>query len=131
MDRVTDNRSLGDLLSDLSRETATLVHQEVALARSELTRNVARVGRHAAMIAVGGALAYAGVLALVSAIVLALVRAGLTPWLAAVIAGVVILVVGYALVQMGLSALRRDPVAPEATVETMKENAAWAKNQMR
>jgi xanthine/uracil permease len=131
MDRVTDNRSLGDLLSDLSRETATLVHQEVALARSELTRNVARVGRHAAMIAVGGALAYAGVLAVVSAMVLVLIRAGLTPWLAAVIAGVVILVVGYALVQMGLSALRRDPVAPEATVETMKENAAWAKNQMR
>jgi hypothetical protein len=35
--RVADNRSLGELLVDLSRETATLIRQEVALARSELT----------------------------------------------------------------------------------------------
>src|SRR5687767_9425264 len=76
MDRVADQRSIGDLLSELSRETATLVRQEVALARTELTRSVARIQRHAVLIVAGGALAYAGMLSLVAALVLALVRFG-------------------------------------------------------
>lgn len=131
MDKTTDTRTLGELFSQLSRETATLVRQEVALGRSELTRNLARVGRHAALIASGAALTYAGVLAIVASLVLGLVQTGLTPWLAALLAGGGILVVGYLLMHAGLSALRRDQVTPEATVETLKENAQWVKNQVR
>lgn len=131
MNRVPDERSLGELMSELSRETATLVRQEMALARSELTQNAARAGRHAGAIAGGGALAYAGALAIVAAIVLLLIRAGLAPWVAALVGGAVILGVGYALIQYGLTALRRDPLTPAGTVETLKENAQWAKNQMR
>jgi hypothetical protein len=131
MDRVSDNRSLGELFSELSRETGTLIHQEVALARSELTLNLARLGRHAALIASGGAIAYAGLLAIVAALVLVLVRMGLPAWAAALIGGVAVLVIGYVLIQRGLEALRRDQLTPTQTVETMKENAAWAKNQLR
>jgi hypothetical protein len=131
MDRVADNRSLGELLSELSRETATLLRQEVALARSELTRSLARVGRHAALIVGGGALAYAGVLAIIAGIVLVLVRAGMAPWAAALLAGIGVLVLGYMLVQQGLAALRRDQLTPVATIDTMKETAEWAKNQLR
>jgi hypothetical protein len=131
MEKITDTRSLGDLLSELSRETATLVRQEVALARSELTRNLARLGRHAALIVGGAGLAYAGLLALVASLVLGLVRAGLEPWLAALLGGVGILMVGYVLVQSGLTALRRDRITPETTVESLKESAEWAKNQVR
>ena len=69
MDRAVDTRSLGELLTELSRETATLVRQEVALARTELTRNVARVQRHAMLIVAGGVIAYAGLLAIVAALV--------------------------------------------------------------
>jgi hypothetical protein len=131
MDRVSDNRSLGELFSELSHETATLIRQEVALARTELTLSVARLGRHAALIAGGGGIAYAGLLALVAALVLGLVRMGLPAWAAALVGGVATLAVGYLLIQRGLSALRRDQLTPAHTVETMKENAAWAKNQLR
>jgi hypothetical protein len=131
MDRVSDNRSLGELFSELSHETATLIRQEVALARSELTLSVARLGRHAALIAGGGAIAYAGLLALVAALVLGLVRMGLPAWAAALVGGAATLALGYLLIQRGLSALRRDQLTPANTVETMKENAAWAKNQLR
>jgi hypothetical protein len=131
MAEVSDNRSLGELFSELSRETVTLVRQEVALARSELTRNLARLGRHAALIAGGGAIAYAGLLAIVAAFVLGLVRMGLPAWAAALIGGVAVLATGYMLIQRGLEALRRDQLTPAQTVETMKENAAWAKNQLR
>jgi hypothetical protein len=131
MDRVADNRSLGELLSELSHETATLLRQEVALARSELTGSLARVGRHAALIVGGGALAYAGLLAVVAGIVLVLIRAGIAPWAAALLAGIGVLALGYVLVQQGLAALRRDQLTPVATIDTMKENAEWAKNQLR
>jgi hypothetical protein len=131
MDRVADQRSIGDLLSELSRETATLVRQEVALARTELTRSVARVQRHAVLIVAGGALAYAGMLSLVAALVLALVRFGVAPWLAALVAGLGVVALGYALLQQGLAGLKRDPITLDQTVDTMKENAQWAKNQVR
>jgi putative superfamily III holin-X len=131
MDRVSDNRSLGELFSELSRETATLIRQEAALARSEVTLSLTRLGRHAALIAGGGALAYAGLLALVAALVLGLVRMGLPPWAAALVGGIATLAIGYLLIQRGLSELRRDQLTPAQTVETMKENAAWAKNQLR
>jgi xanthine/uracil permease len=131
MDNVADNRSLGELLSELSRETATLVRQEIALGKSEVSRNLARVGRHAAMIAGGAAFSYAGLLAIVAAIVLGMVQAGVAPWLAALLTGIVIVIIGYALVQSGLTALKRDQVVPETTVETLKEDAQWAKNQVR
>jgi hypothetical protein len=131
MDRTVDTRSLGELLTELSRETATLVRQEVALARTELTHNIARVQRHAVLIVAGGVLAYAGLLAIVAALVLVLIRLGVTPWLAALAAGIGVAVVGYVLLQQGLAGLKRDPITPEQTVDTMKENAQWAKNQVR
>jgi Putative Actinobacterial Holin-X, holin superfamily III len=131
MDRTIDQRTLGELLSELSRETTTLIRQEVALARSELRRNLARVGRHTALIAGGAALAYAGLLGIVAGLVLLLVRVGLSPWLAALLGGGSILVVGYVLMQQGLTALQRDQITPEATVDNLKESAEWAKNQLR
>jgi hypothetical protein len=131
MDRAADTRSLGELLSELSQSTATLVRQEVALARTELTGHIARMQRHALLIVAGGVIAYAGVLAVVAALVLALIRLGLTPWLAALVGGLGVAGLGYALLQQGLSGLKRDPISLEQTVDTMKENAQWAKNQVR
>jgi hypothetical protein len=131
MDRVSDNRSLGELFSELSRETATLIRQEAELARTEVTASVARIGRHATLIAGGGAIAYGGLLALVAALVLGLVRMGLPAWAAALVGGIIVLAIGGLLIQRGLAALRHDQLTPTKTVETMKENAAWAKNQLR
>jgi Putative Actinobacterial Holin-X, holin superfamily III len=130
-DRITDNRSVGELLSDLSQETATLIRQQVMLARSELTLSLARLGRHAAVIVSGGVIAHAGMFAVAAALVLALVELGLAPWAAALIGGIALLAIGYLLVQRGLTALRRDQLTPAQTMETMKENAAWAKNQLQ
>jgi threonine/homoserine/homoserine lactone efflux protein len=122
-----NERSLGDLFAELSRETSTLVRSEVALAKTELTEKAARVGRHAAMVAVGGALAHAGLLVIIAAVVLLLVQAGLTSWVAAIIVGGG----GYLVAQKGLTALKRDDVTPKQTMDSMKETAQWAKHQTR
>jgi len=124
-----NDKSLGELFADLSRETATLVRKEVELARTEMTTKASRFTRHAAYIAVGGAVLYAGVLVLVAAAVIVLEVVGLTWWASALIVGIVVALAGYLFVQRGLSALQRDNLAPTETIETIKENAAWAKGQ--
>jgi len=67
-----DDRSLGDLLSQLSRETAQLVRKEMELATTEMTAKAKRAGLQVGVAAMGGALAHAGLLMLLAALVLGL-----------------------------------------------------------
>jgi hypothetical protein len=126
-----EDRSLGELFGDLARDTGVLVRQEVQLAQTELTQTAARVAREAGVLAVGGLVAYAGFLVLLAALTLGLVAAGLDAWVAALLVGAVVAVVGGVLVQRGLGALKREEVAPRQTVETLKEDAQWAKDQVK
>jgi Putative Actinobacterial Holin-X, holin superfamily III len=129
MQSQRDDRSLGDLFAELSRDATTLIRKEFELARAEVSANVARVGRHAMFIAVGGALAYAGLLTIVAALVVILAAIGLTWWASTLIVGIVVALGGYLLLQRGLSALQNDPITPTETIQTLKENAAWARGQ--
>ena len=127
----TDPRSLGEMFADLSRETRTLIQQEIQLARTELAQNVSRMTGSVTMIVAGGLIAYGGLLAIVAAIVLALIAVGLAPWAAALLSGVVIAGIGYVLVRAGLAAFRPTDLAPRQTIETLKEDARWLKTQTR
>lgn len=120
-----DNRSLGELFSELSRETGTLVRKEVELATTELTAKAKVAGGHVGVVAAGGALAHAGLLVLLAAFVIGLAQLGVTPWLSALIVALVTMGVGYMLVSTGLSNLRRTSVAPTQTIETLKETSTW------
>jgi uncharacterized membrane protein YqjE len=123
-------QSVGELLSALAHETGVLVRQEVKLASSEMTAKTVTVGRALGMIGVGGAFAHAGLLALMAALFVGLARV-IPLWLSALVVGVVILGVGYALVQKGLSALKHlDPV-PQQTMSTLKDDRHWVKEQVR
>ena len=126
-----EERSLGELFGDLARDTGTLVRQEVELAKTEMTQKASRAARDIGVLAAGGLVAYAGFLAILAAIVLGLVAAGLDAWLAALLVGAVVAAVGALLVQRGLSALKREELAPRQTVETLKEDAQWAKDQVK
>jgi len=130
MQRVEDNRSIGDLLGDLGRQVSTLVRREIDLARVEVTQGARSMGRGAATVAAGGLLAYAGLLALLAAIVLGLVQAGLDPWLAAAIVAVVVLIIGAGVVSIGLTAIRESNLAPTQTAETVKENVEYIKEHV-
>ena len=122
--------SLGDLFADLSRQMTTLVRQEIALATTEMTHKATRVGKDVGFLAVGGAVAYAGLLAIIAAAILFLAKV-LDPGVAALIVGLVVAVIGYVLVKRGLDALTREDLAPRQTIDTIKENAEWAKEQTR
>lgn len=124
-----DNRSLGDLLSELSRETSQLVRKEVELATTELTAKARVAGGQVGVAAAGGALAHAGLLVLMAALVIGLAELGLAPWLSALIVGVLAVGIGYMLVNRGLTALRSTSIAPTQTIETLKEDARWTTRQ--
>ncbi len=125
-----DDRSLGELFGDLSHETSTLVRQEVALAKTELTQTATEVGKDVAFLAVGGAVAYAGLLAILAAIILALALV-LPWWLAAAIVGVVVAGAGGALMSKGLAALKQTHMAPQQTLDTLKGDVAAVKGEKR
>ena len=125
-----DERSLGDLFSELSRETTTLVRQEVQLAKAELTQSATAAARGLGMLGAGGAVAYAGLLFVLLAIVFGLIEAGWDAWLAALVVGLVVVALGAILVWRAREALKPANLAPQKTVETLKEDAAWAKEQV-
>jgi len=131
MTEARDDRSLGQLFGDLSRQLTTLVRQEIDLARAETTAKVTSAGRDAAMIGAGGAVAYAGALVLLGAVVLILIRLGLDAWLAAVIVGLIAVVVGAVLIDQGRKRLQQVDVAPTQAIDTAREEAEWAKEQLK
>jgi len=126
---VKEEKSLGDLFSELATETSTLVRQEVALAQTELTQKATRVGKNVGYLAVGGFVAYAAMLAVLAGIIMVL---GLVipVWLSAIIVGLVVGGIGYFLISSALAELRKTDPVPRDTVETIKEDAQWLKNQV-
>jgi len=131
MQQSKDERSLGELFGDLARDMGTLVSQEITLARTEMTAKASRVGKDIAFLAVGGMIAYAGLLAIIAAAILLLGSNGVPWWLSALIVGLVVAGIGYFLVQRGLSALKREDLTPRQTIESLKEDTQWAKEQVR
>jgi len=124
-----DDRSVGELVAELSRETGQLVRKEVELATTEMTAKVRTAGAHVGTTAAGGALAHAGFLVLLAAIVIGLVQLGLTPWLAAALVGLGTIGIGYVMINKGLTALRGASVVPTQAINSLKEDAKWTTRQ--
>jgi xanthine/uracil permease len=123
-----DNRSLGELFSELAQETSTLVRQEVTLAKTEMSHKASRAGKHIGVLAAGGAVAYAGLLAILAGVIVLLDNV-MPLWVSALLVGVVVAIVGYLLVRRALDALKREDFAPRETIETLREDQQWAKDQ--
>jgi len=125
-----DDRSLGELFSELAQETSTLVRQEVNLAKTEMSQKASTAGKHIGVLAAGGALAYAGLLAILAGVI-ALLNDVMPLWASALLVGIVVAIVGYLLIRKGLDALKRDDFAPRETIETLKEDQQWAREQTK
>ncbi len=123
-----DDRSIGELFSELSQETATLVRQEVQLAKTEMSQKASRVGKDVGFLAAGGAVAYAGLLAIIAGVIFLLALV-IPLWLSALLVGIAVAAAGYFLVRKGLDALKQEDLAPRETIETLKEDKEWAKDQ--
>jgi hypothetical protein len=130
-------RSIGELFGQLTQDMTLLVRQEMQLARSEMSEKLSRFTANLMTVATGGLVAYMGAWALVAALILALHQlANISPWVSALIVGVVLAIAGYATLKRGLAELKRVDLAPRRTVENIKDDVQaikddvqWAKEQ--
>ena len=128
--RSLENRPLGDLFGDLAAEMSNLVRQEVALAKVEVGQKAKYVGRNVGYLVVGGAVAYAAALAIIAAIIMLLARV-MPHWGASLLVGVVVAIIGWLLIGKALTALQQTDLTPRETVESLKEDATWMKEQIK
>jgi len=122
-------RPVAALLSDLAGETSTLVRQEIALFKAELSGKLTRIGVGTGALAVGGVIAFSGWLALLAAAILGLSHV-LAPWLSALIIGVVVIALGAGLALFGKSRLKADALLPRRTLNSLREDGAWIRDQV-
>jgi len=120
---------LGELVKQLSEQTATLVRKEMQLATAELQEKGKRAGIGAGLFGGAGVIALYGVGALVAAGVLALATA-VAPWLAALIVGLVLLTVAGLAALMGKKQVEQAvPPAPEQAIQSTKRDIDTVKGR--
>ena len=127
--RAGSGRPIAALISDLAGETSTLVRQEIALFKAELNEKLTRIGVGAGALAAGGVIAFSGWLALVAAAIIGLSYV-LAPWLSALIVGLVVIALGAALALFGKSRLKADALVPRRTLNSLREDEAWIRDQV-
>lgn len=127
--RRMEERPLGELFSDLVTETSNLVRNEVALAKVEFTQKASKVGRNVGSLVIGGAVAYAALLALGAAAIM-LLSNWMPGWVAALIVGLIVGGVAWLLISQAITELKRTELTPQETVESLKEDAQWIKDQI-
>lgn len=122
-------RSITDVLQNIIGDIQDIVRSEVRLAKSELTAELDKLKAAAPLLATGGVIALLALIFLVWTIlyVLAIV---LPMWAAALTVTVLLALVGSITLATGLKLLRRVS-PPERTLETVKENVQWAKQQIK
>jgi len=123
-----EDRSLGQIVSDVSSDLSTLFRQELELAKTELKEEAGKAGKGAGMLGGAGVAGHFVLFFLSFALLLLLDR-----WMAASLAALIVAVfwgvIAAVLASMGRKALKdANPQLPK-TQQTLKEDAQWAKAQ--
>jgi hypothetical protein len=125
-----DEKSLGQLFSELADETRSLVRQEIALAKTEVTEKAVFAGKNAGLAAAGGLVLLVGVLPILAGIIIALGhKIGYAT--SSFIVGILFVAIGAFLVTKALNAFKKHSLAPVQTATQVKETTQWMKQQVR
>jgi uncharacterized membrane protein YqjE len=123
------DRPVGDLVQQVSRQTADLVRQEMRLAQVEMQEKGKRVGIGAGMFGGAGLVALYGVGALIAAVIL-LLGTAIEPWLSALIVAVVLLAIAGVLALLGRKQVdRATPPKPERAMESVQRDVEHVKER--
>ncbi len=126
------DRSSAELLRRLSDQLSTLVRQELDLAKAEVTEKGKRAGIGAGLFSGAGLFAVFALGALTACVILALVKAAVVGWLAALIVAVAYGAIAGVLALTGKRNVQRAvPPVPERAVESVKEDVEVTKERAR
>jgi len=127
----TDDRSLKELLSDLTNSLTTLVRKEIQLARAETSEKITHSMVALGAIAAGAILALSALIVLLQALVIAIAEMGVPPALASLIVGLVVAVIAYVLIHKGTNDLKATNLAPARTMDSLRRDAQVVKEQVQ
>lgn len=119
-------RPLLGLVTDLWRQSATLLREEAELAKAELSEKISEVGTGIGSLAIGGAVLFAGfllVLFTIVALVAPVLPEAHAPWLAPLLVGAVVLLAGGLLLSAGLKKLQSGNLKSSRTVRSLQRDA--------
>jgi hypothetical protein len=118
--------SLSGLIKSLADDVRRLFSQEIALAKAEVSSAVKDIKSGMLSLAVGLGVLFAGFIVLLFAAVagLSLVVA---PWLAALIVGGVVAIVGLVLLMRARKALNPETVVPHRTMNSLRKDGEMVK----
>lgn len=122
--------SVGELVERLSTQVSALVRDETALATAELKRKGAKAGVGVGIGGAGAVMALLGLGVLAAAAVLGLATV-LAAWLAALIIGVILLVLAGVISAFGVMQVRNSaPPVPEQAVRSTKRDIQTVKESV-
>jgi hypothetical protein len=125
------DRPLAELVQDLSRQTSTLIRQEMRLAQAELAEKGRHAGKGAGMFGGAGVIALYGVGALIAAAILGLATV-LEPWIAAAAVGAGLLLIAGILALTGRKEIEEaTPPKPELAIESVQRDVDTVKARAR
>lgn len=135
---MNEESSIVYLLKKLRDDTTTLVRDEISLAKTEISEKIASTSRNVGYLAVGALVAYAALLLFLQGIGLLLrdlfISGGMNQASASLlgflIVGGVIGIIGALLIVKALNTLKKEPVAPTKTAETLREDKEWVQNKV-
>jgi flagellar motor component MotA len=123
-------QSVGQLVGQVTTDLSTLMRQEFELAKAELRAEAKKAGKGAGSLGAAGFLGYLA--AIFASLTLMFVLDLFLPlWAAALIVTVLYGVIAYVLYSKGRKQLQTIDPTPRQTVETLKEDVQWAKDQTR
>ncbi|GAA4414450.1 phage holin family protein [Actinokineospora soli] len=129
-DRTTQqpaDPSLGELVNEIADDLSRLFRQEMALARAEIKREATKAGKAAGMLGGAGFAGYMVALLLSLAAAYGLANVMDLGW-ACLLVAVVWAAIGAVLFVRGRTAMRSVSPKPEQTIESLKEDAQWARH---
>ena len=124
------SRSVADLLQDIVANVQTIIRSEVRLAKTEVKEELTKAGRAAGMMAGGLVAAWFTAWLFLLAILFGLATV-MPMWGAALLLFVIMGVLTAILLTAGKKRFKAVHPTPEKTIETMKENVEWMKNQTK
>ncbi len=127
---MQDTRSIGDITGNLLENAQEILRDEIRLAKVEIREDLTTMARAAALLVVGGLMAMFAFGMMLFAATWTLDTV-LPLWAAAAIVTAVVAVIAATLIAVGRSRVSAVNPIPEETVETMKENVQWVKQQTR
>ncbi len=124
-----NDQSLGAMIGDLVGDVQDLIRGEVNLAKQEVKEEAKAAGIGVGLMVGAGVLAFVGLFFIGLTLTYAL-NAFIPIWAAALIVAVLFLIAAFVLFNMGKGRLQHVDPVPRQTVESIKEDAEWVKQQI-